>query len=87
MKPQPLFEQIIDIEECHEACPELFFYEGTTVIELPGIPVGREVLISFMPETGECQIEEPTDWSPDMPGPGRILGKFAMKLTLEPITE
>lgn len=88
MKPQELFGQIINIEDCQEAEPSLFMFEGTTVVELPGIPLGTSVLASFMPESGICELQEAledAEDAEDFEPPTKVLGVFAMKLTLEPL--
>lgn len=91
MKPQDLFSQIIDVDECHEYEAALCMFDGTTVVELPNIPIGTKVMVSFNNELGICQLDA-IDYSTktiDDEEPDKIitLGKFAMKLTLEPITE
>ena len=89
MKPQDIFAQIINVTELLESSDELFMAKGTTEVELPDIPVGTTVLASFLSGKGLCEMYEEfeqLDDAGELPEP-KSLGVFAMKLTLEPITE
>ena len=88
MKPQDIYAQIINVIELIDSGDDYLMCTGTTVVELPNIPIGTEVLASFLPTTGICELQQPIPGSTeDGVQHVKTLGTFAMKLTLEPITE